>query len=435
MLGDLYRAARRPRRRSRDVSRRARRTRTSAATAWPVVAAIAQMAREERPVAAFAPAVGDDPGWRMSSEGVGDNLGVHYAASTLRGTVPLGDATRVGVAVVHQYLGERSPVRSIDLNAVGAKARCRVKSAMVRLLGTRRRDRRCSCICPTARIDSDRRRRRVRRVGERVGAGGSERRPAPAYPSLAHDDVAAAADAATATPITEQSIDGDARRSVRSGGRRGDRRSKSRLSDGNRRTTVQGYARVPLAPGVFVGVQRQLASRSPSAARATGIRSTMSRTRAGLELASRERRGLTMGGARASRRGVEHESCRRRRRDARPTRQADRRRRCASGVPARRPAASSAGAIRAGRGWPRLTYGQRTRRRVSPRSASRSALRMLPMNVFTDADSLALPDRRRVRARLSRRADRSLYPAALARIPASHREPRPRARRRRRSRR
>src|SRR5262249_51343759 len=83
---------------------------------------IAQLARELRPVAAFVPAGGDGPRFRMSTEGGADKLRVHYVSSTIGGAVALGEATRFGVSALHQYLAEHSALRSIDLNAYGGDA-------------------------------------------------------------------------------------------------------------------------------------------------------------------------------------------------------------------------------------------------------------------------------------------------------------------------
>ena len=171
MLGELYRSrgdfgpARAMYRLALHVDRRRSSDRMA------VRAAIAQMAREERPVAAFAPLVGDDPGWQVSTEGVGDNLGVHYAASTLRRTVPLGGAMRAGLAVVSQYLGERSSSRSIDL--IGDRRgsivlrRSRLRPAVV---SRRTRGRRAAS---PGRSHDSHRDRDGRRVGEHVGARGA----------------------------------------------------------------------------------------------------------------------------------------------------------------------------------------------------------------------------------------------------------------------
>jgi len=212
-----------------------------------VNAALAEMAREERPVAAFAPSVGDDPGWGVHSEGVGDNLGVQYAGSALSGTMPLGDNVRVGAAAVHQYLGERSDARSISLTAVGAEGSLSAKVGYGSfLLG--------------ADVDGG----DLHLPGGRSIPIGSatlatwvsawemafSESAGPAYPTLltttSVQPLIGAIDV-----ITEQSATGML------GGPVGQAdvavsAQQTRLSDGNRRTTVEGYARYRLTPGIRI---------------------------------------------------------------------------------------------------------------------------------------------------------------------------------------
>jgi len=212
-----------------------------------VTAALAEMAREDRPVAAFAPNVGDDPGWGLHSEGVGDNLGVYYAGSTLSAAVPLGGNVRFGAAALHQYLGERSDERSINLTAVGAEASLSAKVGYGSLL-----------------LGADVNGGALHLPGGRSIPIGSaalatwvsawemalQESEGPAYPSLltttSVQPLTGAVDA-----ITEQSA------TATLGGPLGPAdiavsAQQSRLSDGNRRTTVQGFARYPLTPGVNI---------------------------------------------------------------------------------------------------------------------------------------------------------------------------------------
>ena len=250
--------------------------------------ALAQLAREERPVAAFVPAAGDDPGWRVTTEGVSDNLGVHYVSSTLGGAASLGEATRFGVAVAHQYLAEHSPARSIDLNAYGVKASLSSQIEYGSFLG-------------------------------RIGLSGGEVRP-PAARSIPVGDAVAAAwlsawelalEASTGpaypsllTTTALRPTNGDANdvlkeRSVGAtvGGPMGAldialTAEQSRLSDDNHRTTLQAYARYPLAPAVFVVYA---ASRVTFAERSLRYWDPLDYVAqsAGFEVASRELRGLS----------------------------------------------------------------------------------------------------------------------------------------------
>ena len=288
MLGDLYRERRdyasarvtyRAALARRDVERRDR---------LAVMTALAQMDREERPVAAFAPMVTDDPGWRMSTDGVSDNLGVHYAASTIRRTVGLGDYARVAVAAVHQYLGERSPDRSVDLNAVGGEASVAGQIAYGPLLG----------------------RLGVSGGSLRLPAGGSvqlgsataaawfgavevavETATGPAYPSLL-------------TTASLSPIDGDGEvlteRSTTEtiGGPIGIvdfavMAQQSRLSDDNRRSMLQGFLRVPLAPGVSVVYAANVVRFTDRSDRYWDPLNFVAHG-AGLELATRATRGLSV---------------------------------------------------------------------------------------------------------------------------------------------
>lgn len=251
-----------------------------------VRAAIAQMAREERPVAAFAPLVGDDPGWQVSTEGVGDNLGVHYAASTLRRTVPLGGAMRAGLAVVSQYLGERSSSRSIDLSATGAEASFSGEAGYGPLLF------RIGLEGGGLHLPDG----RTIPIGTATGGAWvstwelvAQRSTGPAYPTLLTTEAVRPL-TGTGDAITEDrsaaTIGGPV--SIADVAFTGER---SALSDGNARTTVQGYLRVPLVPGVSVVYS---GSRIAFAKRSTLYWDPIkySSHAAGIELGTRARQGF-----------------------------------------------------------------------------------------------------------------------------------------------
>jgi Tfp pilus assembly protein PilF len=252
-----------------------------------VKTALAEMAREDRPVAAFAPHVGDDPGWGINSEGVGDNLGVYYAGSTLGGTAPVGSNVRIGAAALHQYLGERSDERSINLTAVGGEGSLSGKVAYGSLL-----------------LRADVNGGALHLPGGRSIPIGSaalatwvsawemafEESEGPAYPTLltttSVQPLTGSADA-----ITEQSATGMLGGPI---GRADVAVSaqQTRLSDGNRRTTLQGYARYPLTPGmnlVYSGTRLTFADRStrywdPISYESHGV---------GIELGSQSPRGFS----------------------------------------------------------------------------------------------------------------------------------------------
>ncbi|MGH7617617.1 MAG: tetratricopeptide repeat protein [Gemmatimonadaceae bacterium] len=252
-----------------------------------VQASIAQLAREDRPVVAFVPTVGDDPGWSVSSDGAGDNLGVHYAASTLRGTAPLGDAARAGIAVIHNYLGERSDERSIDFSLVGAEGllsseagygpvlgRAAVEGGALRLAGTK------SLAVASASVAA------LLMTWEAAFVAST----GPAYPSLltttAVEPLAGGVDVIIERSATE-SIGGPIGTLDVAG-----MAQQTHLSDGNRRTTEQAYARLPLMPGfslVYSGTRVAFSERStrywdPIDYTAHG---------AGVELGTRAARGLS----------------------------------------------------------------------------------------------------------------------------------------------
>jgi hypothetical protein len=209
--------------------------------------AIAQMARDERPIVAFAPAVGDDAGWGFSTDGVGDNLGVHYLASTLRGAVPLGDATRLGVSVVHQYLGERSATRTIDLNTNSIEGS--LASEVSRGLFLGRLGVSGGTLHPPEAKSIP--------VGSATAAAWinaweltAEGSTGPAFPSLLTTTALRPDNDSTDDVLTERSIVATlggplGRADIALTGQ------QSWLSDTNKRLTLQGYLRYPLTPGVY----------------------------------------------------------------------------------------------------------------------------------------------------------------------------------------
>jgi len=224
-----------------------------------VLASLARLARETRPVAAFATTVGDDPGWRMSVEGAGDNLGVRYAATTLRRTVALTDATNGGITVLHQYLGERSAARIIDLQAVGATASVAQEISYGSFLG------RVGVTGGGLHLESS-----VVPIASGTAAAwfnawevSFDAATGPAYPSLLTTTAVSPTDG-LGDALTEQDL------SATLGGPAGPAdfaatAQRSRLSDGNTRVTLQAFFRFPLAPGVsaiYQGTSISFAKRS-----------------------------------------------------------------------------------------------------------------------------------------------------------------------------
>ena len=283
------------------ISRRARQAGPIWHTEWRFVGASRRWLARRRPVAAFVPAVGDDPGLHVSTEGVSDNLGVHYVASTIGGAAALGDATSLGFAVMHQYLGEHSPVRSSISTPTGSRRRYRVRSNTVR--SSAESD---SLAAPFARrrraFDSGGRRGGcglAQRVG--VGARGVRR---PRVSLAVDDDVVTGIGWRERRRIERACHQRDDRRPDRRGGHRAhgaaialERRQRAR-DDAERTHATRWRLR---CGSCTWGIE----SPSPNAAPDTGIRSTMSRTRWGSRSPCANRTRTLMGGARAARYGAE----------------------------------------------------------------------------------------------------------------------------------
>lgn len=211
-----------------------------------VTEALARIDREERPVAAFVPAVGSDRGWRLGTDGAADNLGVYYAATTMRGSVALSDVSSAGITVLQQFIGEHSAVRSASFGAYGAEGSVSGGSAYGALL-TKFGLTAGALAAPGSGALA---------IGDATAAvwldawelalDGST---GPAYPSLLTTTALRPLDSDVNDVLTEQDI------AATLGGPIGTAdvaatAQLARLSDGNRRETWQGYLRVPLAPSV-----------------------------------------------------------------------------------------------------------------------------------------------------------------------------------------
>lgn len=208
---------------------------------------ISELSRLERPVVAFVPGVGDDPGGGITTEGVSDNLGVRYTQSTFRAGVSLSDQTRVGVMLLHQYMGERSSQRSIDLNAHGGEGSFATGFetgpilARVGVTG--------GALLPPG--------------GKSITTGSAttalwfnawelaaQLSTGPAYPSLLTTTALRPA-SPDEEILTEKDVD------LTLGGPIGPidvavTGQRTNLNDANRRETIQGYLRVPIAPAVWL---------------------------------------------------------------------------------------------------------------------------------------------------------------------------------------
>ncbi len=209
--------------------------------------AIARMEREERPVTAFVPAVGADPGWRVGTDGATDNLGVYYAATTMRGAVALSDASSLGISVLHQFIGEHSALRSAKFNAYGAEGS--VSSGAAHGPVYARFGLSAGVLAPPGSS--------ALAIGDATAAAwldawelALEGSTGPAYPSLLTTTALRPLGSDANDVLTEQ----DAGATL--GGPIGAAdvavtAQLAHLSDGNRRDTWQGYLRVPMAPSVY----------------------------------------------------------------------------------------------------------------------------------------------------------------------------------------
>ena len=89
-----------------------------------LAAASAELAREQRPLVAFDPAVVDDPGWRVTSQATSDNAGVSYQSMSGRRAADLGDGLISTVEVdaqrIAQRIAQRGAVASLASTGAGA---------------------------------------------------------------------------------------------------------------------------------------------------------------------------------------------------------------------------------------------------------------------------------------------------------------------------
>jgi tetratricopeptide (TPR) repeat protein len=251
-----------------------------------VAGALGQLDREERP-AMLAPIVGDDPGWRLAEDAAADNLGVAYSALGLTRTIPIAAATRITLGAEWRELSEHTAARRVDASGFGGTIGGWQEAAYGPLLG-RLAVEGGAVHHPSAGT-----------LGEARAALSAwlfawqatfEVATAPAYPSLFSVDALLPVDGGR--PLTERDV------AVTLGGPIGPldigaRWARSFVSDGNRRLTIDSYARYPLRANLFAvyaGSGIGFAQRSglywdPEQYAAQG---------AGLEYAVRRARGLSL---------------------------------------------------------------------------------------------------------------------------------------------
>jgi cytochrome c-type biogenesis protein CcmH/NrfG len=261
-----------------------------------VRAAFDRLARDEHPALAFAPIEGVDEGWRAEGSGVGDNLGVRYFTAGARRGIMLPANVTASAGVEYRQLSEHSDARSLDLRGYAAEVGASSEAQLGALYG--RLGAHAGVVShpglgafPEGSVS----------LGGWYGAWGLglDLRSALAYPSLltigalrpSLAQPGSAAPAAFDRPLRENSVTASiagpvARADLALVGQR------SRFGDGNVRTTMQLYARYPLAPRlsmIYAGSGIRFSQRSSLYWDPIGYVSNAT----GLEYAVRRARGLT----------------------------------------------------------------------------------------------------------------------------------------------
>ena len=211
-----------------------------------LAAARAQLAREQRPVVAFAPPLGSDPGWHVAEVASADNQGVFYSALGLSRTFPVASATSLSVGSEYRQLGERANGRAVYASGYGASLGV-AQDATAGLLLVRAAATGGAVYHPRSGVLPEGRLGLATWVGAwQLSAEAASRA---AYPTLF--TAASLLPPDSAGPLVERGV------TATLGGPLGALDvalswQRSRLSDDNSRLTLQGYARYPVAPGLYV---------------------------------------------------------------------------------------------------------------------------------------------------------------------------------------
>jgi tetratricopeptide (TPR) repeat protein len=262
-----------------------------------VRAAFSRLARDEHPALAFAPIEGGDDGWRVDGSAVGDNLGVRYFTVGAHRGVTLPGSITASAGVEYRQLSEHNAARTLDLRGYAAEVAASTEAQAGVFYGRLGAH---AGVVSHAGLGS-------LPEGSLSLAGwygawglGLDLRSALAYPSLLTIGAlspslalpeATGAPAAQDRPLRENSATASvagpiARADLALVGQR------SRFSDGNVRTTVQLYARYPLAPRlamIYSGSGIRFSQRSALYWDPIGYVSNAT----GLEYAVRRARGFT----------------------------------------------------------------------------------------------------------------------------------------------
>ena len=240
LLGDLH-LARGNLAGARAEFRQAQRIRYSA----EVAAALARLAREERPAIGLLPYVyGDSPGWQSATSTIGDNLGVQLTTLQARRGSPLPHGVDASVGAELRWMVDRHQVNGTGPAAVGANVAMSKGGSQGRFAGRARarvgmHNASGSDLVPDAELAA---------VAWFDAWGvGFEASTGPAYPSLM--TLASFAPLVNGAQLTEKSA------TVSAAGPIGQvdvavSRQVTALSDENLRTTFQALAKVPVRRGL-----------------------------------------------------------------------------------------------------------------------------------------------------------------------------------------
>ena len=213
---------------------------------WALAEARAQLAREERPVAAFAPVLGADPGWQLTEEAAADNLGVMYSALALTRAFNIAANTSLSAGVEYRQLVERANGRTVAASGQGGFLGLSRELALGWLLA-RAEVAGGALYHPLAGTIPEGR----AGIGAWFGAWqvSAEASTAAAYPSLF--TTSSLLPPGGGDPLVERgagfTLGGPMGRLDAAG-----RWHRSRLSDGNSRTEAQGLLRYRLVPSLYL---------------------------------------------------------------------------------------------------------------------------------------------------------------------------------------
>ena len=242
LLGDLH-LARGNLAGARAEFRQAQRMRYSA----EVAAALARLAREERPAIGLLPYVyGDSPGWQSTTSTTGDNLGVQLTTLQARRGSPHPHGMDASVGAEVRWMMDRHQVNGARPAAVGANLGASKGGSQGRWAGRARarlgmHNASGSDLVPEASLAAV--------AWFDAWGAGLEVNTGPAYPSLM--TLASFAPLVNGTQLTEKSA------TVSAAGPIGQvdaavSRQVTALSDENLRTTLQALARVPIGRGIAI---------------------------------------------------------------------------------------------------------------------------------------------------------------------------------------